>query len=136
MLIKVVGHMLIQVDKMDKAEYFFEEIKRSSLEAIAQERIEQYYCIADYKIKLVFAGTALIPFITPALEHLRCDTPQKTDLTIYLWDTVSTKVGLPPNDWGSDDYLEHGLIRGYNTENISTTKTLIKPLVTPMLAKI
>ena len=113
--------MLTQVDKMDKAEDLFEKIEKSSLEAIAQERIEQYYCIADYKIKLIFAGTALIPFITPALEHLRCDPSQNIDFTIHLWDTASTKIDLPSNDWGYDDYLEHGLVRGYNTENISTT---------------
>jgi len=121
MLMKAVGRMLIQVIKMDKAEHFFEKIEKSSLEAISQERIELYYCIAGYNIKLVFAGAALIPFITPAIEHLRSDASEKVDLTIYLWDSVSTGIAIPPNEWGTNDYLKHGLIRGYNTENISTT---------------
>ena len=109
---------------MDKAEHFFEVIKKTSLEAIAQKRIEQFYTIADFKIRLVFAGSALIPYITPALEHLRCNASPEYDLTIYLWDTASTHIEIPPNDWTSDDYLEHGLIRRYNTGNISTTFNL------------
>lgn len=124
MLMKRAGHIPIQMNKMDKAEHFFEVIKETALEAISQKKIEQVYNIANFKIRLVFAGTALLPFITPALKHLQCEVAQKYDLTIYLWDTASTKIDMPFNNWKPDDYLEHGLIRGYNTENISTTFNL------------
>ncbi len=116
--------MPTRMKKMDKAEHFFEVVKKTSIKAITQNNVEQYYNIAGFKIKLVFAGTRLIPYITPALEHLRCKATKEYDLTIYLWDTASTKITMPANDWSSDDYLEHGLIRGYNTENISTTFNL------------
>src|SRR5947209_20604478 len=55
--------------------------------------------MAGYKIRLRFAGPALVPFILPALEHLiaaPCSTPA---LTICLWYSVSTRTKMRPPPW-------------------------------------
>ncbi|WP_201352028.1 hypothetical protein [Hydrogenimonas urashimensis] len=109
---------------MHKAEKLFEKIEKVSYDAMEKETIAKDYRIAGHHVRLLFAGPALVPRITPALEHLACEKPDNPDLTVHLWDTASTGCSLPPVEWGPDDYLEHGLIRGYNTQNIATTFNL------------
>ena len=41
-----------------------------------------------------FAGPALIPAITPALEHLEVTSAAPADLTIELFDSISTGTSL------------------------------------------
>ena len=57
--------------------------------------IDKYYKIGNHSICLRFAGEALIPYITPAIAHLACSPTTKPDLTIHLWDIVSTNSKLP-----------------------------------------
>jgi len=124
MWMKKDGPMSIQIHPMDKVETFFNTIKNTALKAVKQQSEERCYTIADFTVKLVFAGSALIPHITPALEHLRTPLSTDPDLIVYLWDSQSTYVAIPANNWKSDDYLEHGLIKEYNTNLISTTFNL------------
>lgn len=56
---------------------------------------DYFLALGEHTICLRFAGTALIPQITPALAHLKIDPVTKPDLTIYLWDSVSTNTPLP-----------------------------------------
>ncbi len=51
--------------------------------------------IAGHVILLKFAGDALVSKITKALDHLKTGENQAPDLTINLWDSVSTKRPLP-----------------------------------------
>ena len=123
---KTAGPMSIPGTEEARAERFFDTIYAAGMEAAGEEAISFCFQIADFTVKLLFAGKALVPVITPALQHLSspCDEDAETDLTVYLWDTVSTGVPIPPNDWKHEDYLEHGLIRGYNTDNIATAFNL------------
>ena len=57
--------------------------------------INRYFQIAGYTILLRFAGSSLIPSITPALEHVAIDAaPPSVDLTICLWDSATTNAPL------------------------------------------
>jgi hypothetical protein len=75
-------------------------------------------------VLLRFAGPALIPFLTPALEHLEVESSQEPDLTVCLWDSESTNTKMPPPPWSSEDYLPRGEVRGFNNERIRTVLDL------------
>jgi hypothetical protein len=63
--------------------------------------------VAGHRVRMLFAGPALIPVIEPAFDHLvvqhhEHDTPS---LTVRVWDATSTGVGpvpMPP------DAMHHG----------------------------
>jgi len=103
-------------------EQFFKEACQvfSEAEQAMGGAIDRYYLIGGYSIRLRFAGPALLPFLTPALSHLQINPVLNPDLTILFWDSKSTgtKMARPP--WSTDDYLQFGLINGYNTERFKT----------------
>ncbi len=57
--------------------------------------IDGFYNIAGYPVRLRFAGEAFIPFLTPGLVHLKAEPQTGVQLTVFLWDKLSTKVRLP-----------------------------------------
>jgi hypothetical protein len=78
-------------------------------------RVTRDYRIGGFLIRLHFAGCALVPAVTRALAHLAVPIPtSEPNLTINVWDSVSTRSVMPPPPWSSSDYLARGEIRGYN----------------------
>ncbi len=58
--------------------------------------VERTYTLAGYRVRLRFAGPALLPALTPALEHLQtANTAAPPDLTISLWDSAATGTPFP-----------------------------------------
>jgi hypothetical protein len=82
--------------------------------------VDRFYAIGPHTIRLSFAGSALVPFITPAFEHLAVQPVEKPALTVCLWDSNSTRTKMPPPPWSSDAYIARGEILGYNDECIQT----------------
>src|SRR5207245_11614045 len=66
--------------------------------------------MAGYKIRLRFAGPALVPFILPALGHLNVAPYSAPTLTICLWDSVSTRTKITPPPWSDTHYTPAGKI--------------------------
>ena len=101
---------------------FFKVIYRTfqRAEQNAGGPIERFYVIGGYTIRLRFAGSALIPFITPALEHLAAKPAMVPALTVCLWDSASTDTKMPPPPWKIDDYVARGEIWGFNNERFNT----------------
>ena len=89
-------------------------------ESVGGGPVERFYTIGGYTIKLRFANTALIPFITPALKHLAVKPSPMPACTVYLWDSASTHTRMPSPPWSWDDYIARGEILGYNDEHIRT----------------
>jgi len=89
-------------------------------EQAAGNAAEHFYSIGGHTIRLRFAGPALAPFISPALEHLAEQPNRASELDVCLWDSVSTGVEMPPPPWSTDDYVARGEVRGYNDERIRT----------------
>src|SRR3954447_10997129 len=81
--------------------------------------VERSYIVAGYRIRLSFAGPALLS-LTRALEHLATDDQSTPDLTICLWDSESTGHCMTQRPWQEQDFLARGVIQGYNTERIYT----------------
>ncbi len=62
--------------------------------------LEQFVKIGEFVICLRFAGAGLLPYLTPALAHLRTEPTASPALTICLWDSVSTSTPISPLlDW-------------------------------------
>ena len=101
---------------------FFEQVYQAYEQAQVQSSssIEKYYLIGHLTIRLRFASSALVAYLTPALEHLKTSPVTNPSLTICLWDSVSTKVTMPRPPWQADDYRERGEIRGFNNERFNT----------------
>ena len=97
-------------------------------EAAAGGAVERCYRVGGLRLRLRFAGPALLPVLTPALAHLaegdaEAAAPLPT-LTVDLWDTASTGVGMPPPPWRAADYLARGEIRGFNDDRFHTVFNL------------
>ena len=120
-------------DSGKKSEEFFETVceifQRAKLEV--GNPIDRFYDFAGRVIQLRFAGPALIPRITPALEHLFTTPTSEPSLTVYIWDQASTQVEMPKPPWGAYGvyqstgelgpvYTRRGEVRGYNDDRIYT----------------
>ncbi len=58
----------------------------------AEGFVERAYCIGGFTIRLLFAGPALVPLLSPALAHLEIAPSLDADLTVALWDSASTGI--------------------------------------------
>jgi hypothetical protein len=59
--------------------------------------------------------------LTPALAHLSVQECADPDLTICIWDRVSSGIDIPAPPWSKDHYLGRGDIRGWNTNHYATS---------------
>ena len=82
--------------------------------------LDHHYELAGSVVRLRFAGPALQRRIAPAFAHLETGAPAAPDLTVCLWDSASTGVSMPPPPWRTQDYLAHGMVRGYCDERMLT----------------
>jgi hypothetical protein len=55
----------------------------------------KHFRIAGRTVQMRFAGDALIPKLTSAISHLETETAGESELTIHLFDSVSTNTPLP-----------------------------------------
>lgn len=75
---------------------FFETVSAGFARACASiEVVERDYRVAEYTVRLRFAGPALLSAITPALAHLECSGLDAPSFTIDLFDSESTGTPLP-----------------------------------------
>lgn len=102
---------------------FFETVYQAfqQAEQVAGGSLDRFYSIGGYTTRLRFAGPALVPRITPALEHLATKPSSSPMLTVCLWDSVSTSTQMPPPPWSADAYIGRGEVRGYNDGCIRTS---------------
>jgi hypothetical protein len=78
------------------------------------------YLVAGARLRLRFAGNRAAQLFGRAFAHLRVPDGGTPDLTLHLWDAVST--GTPPlrPGWGPEDYHGDGLIRPFNDDRFAT----------------
>lgn len=93
---------------------------RQALRAVPAPE-EHFYQLGDLVICLRFAGSALVPKLTPALHHLKIDPVSTIDFRIDAWDEASTGVGLIPPTTNPEDFIQRMEIKGYNTDAIQIT---------------
>jgi len=102
-------------------ELFFNALLEAYTNAAKQQgsTVEHCFTVAGCSVRLLFAGPAMIPFITPSLNHLASRQVSTPLLTVCLFDSVSTGVELPTPPWSSKDYIFRGAIRGYGEGKIA-----------------
>lgn len=85
----------LRLEERDRLAYF--ELLHEGFTRAAQAAgsFKYFYNIGPFTVCLHFAGKGLIPQITPAISHLKVEHLANPDLTICLWDTVSTNTSLP-----------------------------------------
>jgi hypothetical protein len=119
----------VQVDLTAFFEKTYRIFQMAEDSAGAEERT---YNICGKIITLRFAGSGLLPFITPALEHLSTQSDETSSLTVCIWDDVSTDTKMPPPPWlgltalGSGGnfkgiYTRRGDVRGFSDSRIYTS---------------
>ncbi|MBD2539475.1 serine kinase [Coleofasciculus sp. FACHB-SPT36] len=88
----------------------------------ASGSIDRFYCLGGFKIRLRFAGSALISYMTPALGHLATEAVSDPALTVCLWDSASTNTVMPPPPWQiNHHHPKRGEIIGFTNERIHTS---------------
>lgn len=101
--------------------HFFDSAYGNFLASLQQtQEIRKFYRLAGFTLGLTFAGSALVDFLTPALQHLEIDHSEKADLTICIWDGTSTQTPPIELPWPSHSYALRGQVIGYNNERIHT----------------
>jgi hypothetical protein len=110
------------IEGVDSALRYYRAIDRAFAEAVraAGGPIERAYRIGGHAVRLRFAGPALVPRLTPALEHLRDEFSEVAALTVGLWDTASTGTRMPSPPWSPDDLLPRSEVRGFSTAQVRT----------------
>ena len=105
------------------AAVFFVAALRAFERAVAETQLlERTFIIGGRPVLLRFAGDALLSHIIPALEHLPQADSAEPELTVCLWDAVSTGSPLPDRPWSADydDSGGMGEIRGFNDDRFAT----------------
>ncbi|MFT6287267.1 MAG: hypothetical protein ACJA09_002021 [Alcanivorax sp.] len=86
--------------------------------------VDYDFFIGGQHVRFCCAGERWAEKLLPALEHLRCDSEDKADisvdLTVCLWDDRSTGTTMPDTPWSTEDHIERGEIRGFNTTRFCT----------------
>jgi hypothetical protein len=99
---------------------FFDELGAVWERAAASAGVEsRVFGLADTRVRLEFAGPALVEPLTRALAHL---APRATAerLTVHVWDSESTGVAMLRPPWGVDAYAEHGRVADYCDDELFT----------------
>ena len=104
----------------DSSSLYGRNLGRAFDEAAGAGIVRKWYRIGGASICLQFAGDALVPLLTPALDHLVCD-PCPAELTISVWDTCSTGIQPPDPVRRNGDMLPRGEIRGHTDGDIRLT---------------
>jgi hypothetical protein len=99
---------------------FFEQVMASweAAAAAAGGATDCYFAAGGRIIRLCFAGSALVSAITPALQHLAAPSAAP-DLTVFLRDSVSTGIPMPPPAWTWDAHIVRGELTGIADEEIA-----------------
>jgi GT2 family glycosyltransferase len=86
--------------------------------AAASGEVGRTYEIAGTVVRLRFAGEALLPYLTPALAHLRAASDARADLDVLLWDTRTTGVAMAPPPCPERSFTERGNVWGLENERV------------------
>jgi len=89
------------------------------------ELLTRFYSIGGYSIVLNFAGPALFSIITPSLSHLEIKPQEKTDLSVFLWDSFSTRTDFPSPPWNIEPFIRNNQRWGFNTDRFAS---VFKPI--------
>ncbi|PIZ04602.1 MAG: hypothetical protein COY58_02295 [Gammaproteobacteria bacterium CG_4_10_14_0_8_um_filter_38_16] len=98
---------------------FFELAHQNFLGAVSRaQKTKRFYQLAGLSFCVQFAGDEMMHRLTPALQHLAINQRASCDLTICVWDSVSTQTPVIPLPTAHQDYALRGEILKYNNDRI------------------
>lgn len=100
---------------------FFAAVQRAyqHAEKMTGPAIERDFMIRGHRLRVQFAGPALVEPCTLALDHLAVEPAGAfPDLTIRAWDSASTQVMLPPCPWTREQITAGGMVQGPANDSI------------------
>ena len=80
------------------------ELGEAWTRAAGAATVDHWFRMGGRLLRLAFAGEAVVPWVCPAFEHLRAE-PGTPDLTVFVWDSVSTGAPEPSKPPVPDDEL-------------------------------
>ncbi|MCF6342538.1 MAG: glycosyltransferase [Bacteroidales bacterium] len=104
----------------EQIQFYRQCLDRFEQAAGVTAKVRRYYSIAGTTVCLCFAGESMLPYMTPALEHLRLHETTNPDMTINVWDSISTNTSMPPPPCNWADFTDRGDIWGFNSKRIKT----------------
>lgn len=115
------GSRTAVIGSPDALEFFDSAIEAFDRAGVQVGVREHDLAIAGARIRLRFAGPALEPLLLPALEHSRTgNAAGDADLTVLLFDSLTTGTRMPAPAWGPGDYGPKGSIVGFNDDRFRT----------------
>lgn len=106
-----------EADPLDFFNSVYDATQRAK--RVVGETLDRYYEIGNATIRLRFVGRELIPLVNPALEHL-ASPKRDADLTVWILDSASTGVSMPPAPWRMQDVTRRGDIPAFTNNRIAT----------------
>lgn len=83
--------------------------------------IRHFYRVGGTTVCVMFAGENLVPYLAPALEHLRMPgASHPADLTLCIWDSNSTSIEMVPVPCTVNNFTERGEIWGFDSDRMKT----------------
>ncbi len=77
--------------------------------------------LAGLRLRLRFAGTAMVAPLTAAIAHAARATGGSPALTVLVFDSESTGSAMPPPPWPRDAFGPHGCIDGWFDDELQAT---------------
>jgi hypothetical protein len=81
-------------------------------------RISHDLLLAGTRIRLIFAGEALVPLLLPALAHLQAPPADPPDLTLHVWDSASTGTEISPPPVPQHCFSNRGDIWTFHSQRV------------------
>jgi len=104
------------LDQHERLAAFFvktENLAKRAIDRAGQILLEHQ--IAGQLVRFQSAGASMADALTPAIAHLAVRTRESIpNLTVLLWDSVSTGVRMTPPVWDKADYTLRGDIRPFD----------------------
>ena len=109
-----------QKTEAEQVEFFQICYERFQKAKDAAGESSHFYRIGGTTVRLLFAGDHMVPFLTPALEHLRIPETGTADVTLCIWDSDSTATKMVPPPFTWDCFTDRGDIWGFSSRRIKT----------------
>jgi hypothetical protein len=106
---------------------FFAEALAASSRALERvgKSADRHIRIADFSVRLVFAGEAMQDSILPAFAHLEeKKIREESDLTVTIWDGASTKTPVPFSADFWNDCTAWGEVRSLRGSHVHASRLM------------
>jgi hypothetical protein len=115
------GISAFSISQPSDSVFFFSAVQQAYRQAEKTACLvsERDFLIHGHRLRIRFAGSALLEPCTMALEHLAVEAGDAIpELTICAWDSASTGVLLPPCPWTLEQIATDGMIKGPANDSI------------------